>query len=409
MSTVRILSGLALAFMAAAPLAAQTAKFEEPKPDVMQQQDGIQLHLGGAFTQTFQDLTDNNAAAAQASADNQLADIGAGFNLASANLHLDADLAPGTKVVLDGYLSSRHHNEAWVKGGYLLMDASPIDWEPLNMLMQFVTLKVGHFELNYGDAHFRRSDNGYTIANPFVENLILDAFTTEIGGEGYLRMGPLLAMAGVTNGLNKGSVTNPGDRGLAFLGKVGWDQTFSNGVRARLTASTYRNGKAGRATLYHGDRAGSAYWGVMDNAAQADAWNGRLDPNFTRSIHAVQVNPYVQYGNLELFGVIEKSKGHTAQETADRQVTQYDADAVYHLLDNKLFVGARYNTVSGEFTAPGADEGADRSVLSAGWFVTPNVLLKGEYVTQKYTGFDASSILDGGKFHGIVVQGSVAF
>ena len=38
-------------------------------------------------------------------------------------------------------------------------------------------------EINYGDAHFRRSDNGNAIYNPFVGNYIMDAFTTEIGGE----------------------------------------------------------------------------------------------------------------------------------------------------------------------------------------------------------------------------------
>ena len=52
--------------------------------------------------------------------------------------------------------------------------------------MQIATLRVGHFEINYGDAHFRRTDNGNAIYNPFVGNYIMDAFTTEIGGEVYL-------------------------------------------------------------------------------------------------------------------------------------------------------------------------------------------------------------------------------
>ena len=55
------------------------------------------------------------------------------------------------------------------------------------MLMQIATLRVGHLEINYGDAHFRRSDNGNALYNPFVGNYIMDAFTTEIGGEVYLK------------------------------------------------------------------------------------------------------------------------------------------------------------------------------------------------------------------------------
>jgi hypothetical protein len=47
--------------------------------------------------------------------------------------------------------------------------------------------------------------------------------------------------------------------------------------------------------------------------------------------------------------------------------------------------------------------------LSAGWFVTPNVLLKGEYVRQSFDGWDSSRILNGGKFDGLVLQGAVSF
>ena len=62
--------------------------------------------------------------------------------------------------------------------------------------MEIVTVTVGHFEINYGDAHFRRSDNGNAIYNPFVGNYIMDAFTTEIGAEVYLEADGVIAMGG---------------------------------------------------------------------------------------------------------------------------------------------------------------------------------------------------------------------
>ena len=62
--------------------------------------------------------------------------------------------------------------------------------------MKYTTMKVGHFEINYGDSHFRRSDNGNAMYNPFVGNYILDAFTTEIGAEVYARSNGLIAMLG---------------------------------------------------------------------------------------------------------------------------------------------------------------------------------------------------------------------
>ena len=153
---------------------------------------GFKVDFTAGFTSQVQDLTHRNSAVPVVVGGvntNQLADIGFGFNNSTANLGLHAQLAPGIRVALTSYLSSRHHNETWVKDGYLQMDQSPIDFAPLKALMEIVTVRVGHLEINYGDAHFRRSDNGNAIYNPFVGNYIMDAFTTEIGGEVYLKAG----------------------------------------------------------------------------------------------------------------------------------------------------------------------------------------------------------------------------
>src|SRR5687767_15118588 len=130
---------------------------------------GFKIDFGAAFTSQVQALSHTNTAAPNIVAGvnaNQLADIGFGFNNSTANLYLNAQLAKGIRVALSTYLSSRHHPEAWVKDGYLQIDASPIDWVPAHALMQIITLRVGHMEINYGDAHFRRSDNGNALYNP---------------------------------------------------------------------------------------------------------------------------------------------------------------------------------------------------------------------------------------------------
>jgi hypothetical protein len=74
------------------------------------------------------------------------------------------------------FLSSRHHNETYVKGGYLQIDKLDfIQKDFLKDFMKYATIKVGQDELNYGDAHFRRTDNAYSLTNPFIAgNLLMD-------------------------------------------------------------------------------------------------------------------------------------------------------------------------------------------------------------------------------------------
>ncbi len=393
--------------------------FEAPKDDTPY--SGFVLDFTGAFTQQFQALDHSNTAAQRPLTDatgkpydgNELLDIGMGFNLATANLGVNAQLAPGIRVALETYMSSRHHNEFWVKGGYLQVDQSPIDHPVLNTLMEYLTVKAGMFELNYGDAHFRRSDNGNAIYNPFVENYILDSFNTEIGAEVYFRTGPWLAMAGVTDGVNKGGVNVPDQRGPAFLGKVGFDNQLNRDLRVRLTGSIYNVNKTPSNNLFAGDRTGSRYYSVMENTQSTLTGNftsGRLNPGFRNEITAIQVNPFVKYGGVEFFGVAERAAGKASTEEDRRTWTQYAGEVVYRFLPGeKLYVGGRYNTAEGELAGMTSNVSVDRAALGAGWFMTPNVLLKGEYVTQKYNDFPTTDIRSGGKFNGFVVEGVVAF
>jgi hypothetical protein len=391
--------------------------FEPPKDDATPFQ-GFRIDFGGAFTTQFQAMTHSNRAAPNVvdGVDvNELVDIGWGVNLPTANLVMNAQLAPGVRVALETYLSSRHHQEAWVKGGYMQVDASPIDHWALDKLFEVLTLKVGMFNLNYGDAHFRRSDNGNALYNPFVGNLILDAFTFEPGVEIYLRHRGFLAMGGVTTGVNKGEVTNPDARSPGFLAKLGFDRQVNDALRVRLTGSLYDIDKSPSATLFWGDRAGSRYYMVMENtqaSVTAQAWSGLINPGFRNEIRAIQINPFIKYGGLELFGVIERADGRAATEPETRRFDQYAADVVYRFLEGeKVYVGARYNSVEGELPIAGQtyDVTVDRWQLGAGWFVTPTILLKGEYARQRYFDFPANDIRNGGKFSGFVFEGVVSF
>jgi hypothetical protein len=377
---------------------------------------GFALEFGAAFTQQFQALSHSNTAEPRMAAvngqevdQNRPIALGSGFNLATANLYADAQLAPGIRVALESYMSSRGHSEFWVKGGYLQFDASPIDLEPLHRLMEIATLRVGHFEVNYGDAHFRRTDNGQAMYNPFVGNYIMDAFTTEIGAELYLRRSGLLGMVGVTNGEIKGAVANPETRGYARYAKLGFDRQLTPDLRLRLTGSAYRADRSQNQTLFSGDRAGSRYYEVLVSAVGGNRYSGSLQPGFRSEVTAFQVNPFLKFRGLELFGVVERAEGRAASETETRTFGQYAGDAVYRFHGDRLYAGVRYNAVEGRLQGMDADVGVDRWQAGAGWFVTPSILLKGEYVNQRYTDFPTTDIRNGGRFSGFMLEGVVAF
>ena len=377
---------------------------------------GFKLDFGAAFTSQVQNMEHSNTALPNMANGvnlNQLQDIGFGFNNSTANLSLHAQIAPGIRVALTTYLSSRHHNETWVKDGYIQMDQSPIDWAPLKMLFEIATVRVGHMEINYGDAHFRRSDNGNALYNPFVGNYILDAFTTEIGGEVYLKTYGVIAMGSVTGGEIRGTVVSPGQRGPTLIGKLGVDRQLNKDLRVRLTGSMYKADKSMNNTLYGGDRAGSRYYWVMENTVATESaqfTSGLINPGFRNKVTAMQMNPFVKFRGLELFGVLERAEGKAATEPTERTWDQGAVDAVYRFLqDEKLFVGVRYNKAQGELFGIPGEVGAKRWQASAGWFITAGLLAKAEYVDQKYFGYPETNSKNGGHFRGFMLEGVVGF
>ena len=395
--------------------------FESPK-DSVSSFDGLKVRIGAGFTQQFQSLKHSNTAGSPA----LYPRLKPGFNLAQANLNIDVQLADGIALNLVTYLSSRHHNEAWVKGGYIQFDKVPFKGKIWDDIFKVVTLKVGHMEVNYGDQHFRRSDGGQTLYNPFIENYIMDAFATEIGAEVILRKNGFTGVFSATNGLINGGVQAPLEPGSttqtykrnpSLIGKLAYDNQFTENVRMRVAGSVYHNSSSGRSTLYAGDRTGSNYFFAMDPAgatAAANFTSGRVSPNFTNQITALQFNALLKVYGFELFGTYENAQGRTINEkvagTPKRNVTQIAIDGIYRIgTKENIFLGVRYNQVKGELINATTEQTVDRVAFGGGWFLTKNILLKGEYVNQNYKGYATGHILNGGNFKGAVIQAVVGF
>lgn len=396
--------------------------------------EGPRIRFGAGFTQQYQNIKHSNTADNNQTT-NKLYPLAPGFMTAQANLFTDIQLADGIRLNVTTYLSSRHHNEAWVKGGYIQFDKLPFKGQFWDKLMDIATIKVGHMEINYGDAHFRRPDAGHTLQSPFMEGNIVDAFATEIGGEIYLQKNGFFGMLGATNGMIKGHVDSVDvakvgntvtddntNRNPSIYLKGGVDKNLSEKLRVRVSGSVYHNSsQAGSGlTLYSGDRAGSNYQNVMENKPLGTAYtamysSGRFNPGFSKKITAAMLNGFVKAGGLELFGTYEVAKGRSKTETSERKMNQLAGEAIYRFGPaENLYVGARRNIVSAEMAnTPAAqyndDVNINRTSLAAGWFVTKNVLLKGEYVWQNYKDFPAADFRNGGKFKGYVIEAVVGF
>lgn len=367
-------------------------QFEKDKinPDDFQE---MKVKVGGDFAIQMQSI--------EHSADSALFDLKKNINLPTASLKLTADLAPGIQMYLNTYLSSRHHNEAWVEGGYLTIDQLPF-LESADRVMEYVTIKAGVMMPNYGDAHFYRSTNADVSENPFVGNWIMDAYTTNPGIEVMFRSEGIFAMVGANNGrVNYGRGNDIGDD-LVFNWKLAYDKDINDDLSARVSLSGFHVGEGhSGAYLWDGDRAGARYYNVMQMAsAESDNFrSGRWSPGSGQSeMDSYMANLFVQFKDLEVFGIYETMDG--VKKGSDQEFTQVAVQAIYNI--GAFYFGGRYNMVE-----DGGDSEVTRINIGGGWDMTDNVVIKLDYVNQEYKG--SAHSFGEGEFDGIVVEAAISF
>jgi hypothetical protein len=418
--------------------------------------NGLSVDMGAAFALQFQALNSFNDQKNLVTAPGyRLNNLANNFNLPNANFTIGAQLYDGVRVNLDLYLASRHHHETWVKGGYLQIDKLDfIKKDFLADFMRYATIKIGQMENNYGDAHFRRSDNGNAFMNPFVGNNIMDAFITEMGAELYYNRSGFVSMIGVTNSKlnqnvaevvaapatakapNSNTTISP-----SIIAKLGWDKQINEDLRIRITGSYYHTANSS-GNLYSSDRAGSRFYSVMSHAAydvitpdisdpttsivtpvatnfDAEKFKdtGRFNPGYGNWATSYMVNPFIKYKGLEFFGTLEFTSGGDFQGTDDsRKVNQYVGDLVYRFGEGERFyIGGKYNLVDGKLAnANSKNIQINRFEAAAGWFMTKNILAKVEYVDQNYKKFSQFNGVTpndffGGSFKGLMFEAVISF
>ena len=363
--------------------------FEQEKidPSVFKKVD---VNLGGDFEIRYQSLKSHANSVS-------MTPLGDNINFPASNLVLNTNLAPGIKVNMSVYLASRHHSNTYVEGGYILIDQLPfLNCKLADKIMKYVTIKVGMMEMNYGDAHFRRSDNARTLDNPFIGNYILDGFAIPPAMEIYFRNNGLLVMGGLTE-----VITNPGlgqafaavksadtiaapsyvatytpwslGKELQYYFKVSYDKKINKNIRIRPTFSGYICPTSYGGTLYNSDRGGSPYEGVMNSTAlgydvTTTVANGYFGPNNYAKDNSFMGNLFARIYGFEFFGTYEIAKGNEIPKTIGVgknpitgngsllplpvntlpfTINNASVEGLYYFGTHKQFdIGVRYTTVS---------------------------------------------------------------
>jgi hypothetical protein len=91
--------------------------------------------------------------------------------------------------------------------------------------------------------------------------------------------------------------------------------------------------------------------------------------------------------------------------------TQLGVELLYRFgNDEKLYVGARYNTVSGKpLDSATEDLEISRINVGGGWFISKNILAKVEYANQQYNGNAWTGRFVGAEFSGVNIEAVISF
>lgn len=341
--------------------------------------------------------------------------IKAGMILPTANLDVNAKVLSGFNVKLETMLSSHHHHETFVKGGYATIDNLDFVYPGFaKSFMDNATIKIGVDDINYGDAHFRRTDNADVMRNPFINNM---------GVEGYMQAGfvellyrmpslDMFVLGGITNGeVNPDDVSNQaGKSAYSFYGKLGYDSQISDDTRVRLTQSLFTVQDTTKNRLYMGDKAGNVPSHIF--AFSTDTYpNGDFNAVWNavsgyQDLNSYMTNLFFKKNNTEFFGLLEYADGNN-QTNQEFEMLHYSAELVQRFSNDRYYVAARYENATVERQGDSLDDELTQYQLGLGWFLSENAMIKGEYISQERK--NIASYGKNVKFDGYMISASINF
>lgn len=380
-----------------------------------------QLFLGVHTVGTLQALSQDDVVKTDGT---ELEDLEPGFQTAWGNLELRGVFGEEEEIEMffDLYISSRPHpSSMYGHEGYLLIRGVPENLSAmqfLNPVFDAVSFKVGHFDVDFGDHRYRRSDNADVQSNPFIGNFVVDPEMVEVGAEVFSKPGAFNWLVGISSGTNTEDFTE--GRGTAFHGKV-WTQIPEP---LRIAASYYtvdhsdnsaERGLGSKTQLFSANRSGGRYGGVFGGGNQP----GQVTPANGQDLTAWQLDALWNQGPAEVYLSYGSTKDSDINGSdplsPEEEWDYYAADFVWNFTDD-LYAGLRYSGADATTVAGVATDGSVQRLQAAvGYWFTRNLLAKVELVTEEMKDFQEGVAVSGLRasedpsFSGLVAEVSFSF
>ena len=357
---------------------------------------------------------------------NPLAKVEPGFQNAFGDLGFIGKFGKNEEITvyMDMYLSSRNHpSQTYGNEGYILLRGVPENLQSLKFLtpiLSKVDIKAGHMLTDFGDAAQHRSNNAITQKNPLVGNFVVDPNIVSIGMQVSSKPGRFGWLLGASNGTTTED-WNIG-RGFAYNAKV-----YAYPVTGLRTSLSYigtdqsdnptKAAGGSSMQMFTGNRSGERYAGVL-GGGQAP---GNVFPQAGEKFSAAQFDVTFDNGSpIKLYGHYGRTQdldlNGSAAGTPEEKWNYYAADAVYNFTPT-LYGAVRYSGAQAiQLNGADSDGTVARMQIGGGFWLTRNLLLKMEYVQQKYSGFRDGQVVNNNiqawrdpEFSGVISEVSFSF
>lgn len=358
---------------------------------------------------------------------NALAKVSPGFQNAFGDLGFVAKFGRNQEieVVFDMYLSSRNHpSQTYGNEGYIVLHGVPENLEGLKFLepvLKKVDLKAGHMLVDFGDNAQHRTNNAIAQKNPLVGNFVIDPNIVSIGMQASSKPGSRFGwLVGVSNGTTTEN-WNVG-RGFAYNGKLIFHPVKSLRTSLSYIATDQSDNPTASAggssmQMFTGNRSGERYAGIL-GGGQAP---GNVFPQGGEKFSAAQFDvTWKNESPLELYGHVGRTQdldiNGSAAGTPEEKWLYYAGDVVYRFTP-ALYAAARYSNATADTLNGAASDGkVNRIQVGGGLWLSKNLLVKVEYVNQKYSGFAQGVVVNNGiqawrnpEFSGVISEVSFSF